>query len=82
MLNSLKGKVCVVTGSARSIGLAIAEKYCKDGAKVAMIDINTEVVSQAERLTAEGGTAKGYILNITDRDAVLKCFKLYLGTFH
>ena len=75
MLNSVKGKVCVVTGAARSIGLGIAEKYCKDGAKVAMIDINPEVMKQAERLTAEGGTAKGYILDITDRDAVLACFE-------
>jgi NAD(P)-dependent dehydrogenase (short-subunit alcohol dehydrogenase family) len=75
MLDSLKGKVCVVTGAARSIGLGIAEKYCKDGAKVAMIDINAEVENQAKRLTDEGGTAKGYILDITNRDAVLACFE-------
>jgi NAD(P)-dependent dehydrogenase (short-subunit alcohol dehydrogenase family) len=75
MLDSLKGKVCVVTGSARSIGLGIADKYCKDGAKVAMIDINGEVETAAQKLIDQGGTAKGYILNITDRDAVLKCFE-------
>lgn len=75
MLNSVKGKVCVVTGAARSIGLGIAEKYCKDGAKVVMIDINPEVEKQAERLTAEGGSAKAYILDITNRDAVLACFE-------
>ena len=75
MLNSLKGKVCVVTGAARSIGLGIAEKYCKDGAKVAMIDINTEVENQAKRLEANGGIAKAYILDITNRDAVLACFE-------
>ncbi len=75
MLDSLKGKVCVVTGAARSIGLGIAEKYCKDGAKVAMIDINTEVENQAKRLEANGGIAKGYILDITNRDAVLACFE-------
>lgn len=74
MLNSVKGKVCVVTGAARSIGLGIAEKYCKDGAKVAMIDISPEVERQAERLTAEGGIAKAYVLDITNRDAVLACF--------
>jgi NAD(P)-dependent dehydrogenase (short-subunit alcohol dehydrogenase family) len=72
---SLKDKVCVVTGAARSIGLAIAEKYCQDGAKVAMIDINSEVTSQAERLTKAGHAAKGYIVNITDQSAVFECFK-------
>jgi NAD(P)-dependent dehydrogenase (short-subunit alcohol dehydrogenase family) len=40
-----------------------------------MIDINAEVENQAKRLTDEGGTAKGYILDITNRDAVLACFE-------
>jgi NAD(P)-dependent dehydrogenase (short-subunit alcohol dehydrogenase family) len=75
MRASIKAKVCVVTGAARSIGLAIAEKYCQDGAKVAMIDINPEVTGQAERLSQEGYTAKGYIVNITDQKAVLACFE-------
>lgn len=74
MLNSLNGKVCVVTGAARSIGLGIAERYCRDGAVVAMIDINAEVENQAERLVKEGGKAKAYLLDITNRDAVLACF--------
>jgi len=75
MFNSLNGKVCVVTGSARSIGLAVAEKYCIEGARVAMIDINPQVEKEAERLCSEGFIAKAYILDITDRDAVLECFE-------
>jgi NAD(P)-dependent dehydrogenase (short-subunit alcohol dehydrogenase family) len=41
----LKGKTCVVTGSAKSIGLGVAEMYATLGAKVAMIDLNPEVVT-------------------------------------
>lgn len=74
MSESLTGKVCVVTGAARSIGLAIAEKYCKDGAKVALIDINPEVTEQAKRLNAEGYIAKGYVLDITNQAMVFDCF--------
>jgi NAD(P)-dependent dehydrogenase (short-subunit alcohol dehydrogenase family) len=74
-MKDLKNKVCVVTGAARSIGLAIAESYCKDGAKVAMIDINPEVVKEADRLKAGGASVKGYILDITDQRAVFKCFE-------
>lgn len=74
MFKSLDGKVCVVTGAARSIGLGIAERYVKSGAKVAMIDINPEVHVQAQRLADEGGTVKSYVLDITNRDAVLNCF--------
>jgi len=73
--DSLKGKVCVVTGAAKSIGLGIATKYAEQGAKVALIDIDPLVEQSAADLVAKGYEAKGYILNITDRDAVLKCFE-------
>ncbi|MBT3320305.1 MAG: SDR family oxidoreductase [Clostridia bacterium] len=73
--DSLKGKVCVVTGAAKSIGLAIAVKYAEQGAKVALIDIDPLVEKSVEELVAKGYEAKSYILNITDRDAVLKCFE-------
>lgn len=71
----LKGKTCVVTGSAKSIGLGIVEMYCGLGARVAMIDIDPEVATQAERLAKAGHTVRGYVLDITDRAAVLACFK-------
>ncbi len=70
----LEGKVCVVTGAAKSIGFAIAEKYAEQGAKVVLIDIDPLVMDSAKKLSDQGHTAKGYILNITDREAVLKCF--------
>ncbi len=71
----LKGKTCVVTGSAKSIGLGIVEMYCGLGARVAMIDIDPEVATQAERLAKAGHTVRGYVVDITDRAAVLACFK-------
>ncbi|MBU5294313.1 3-hydroxybutyrate dehydrogenase [Anaerosalibacter bizertensis] len=38
----LKDKVCIVTGAASGIGLAVAKSFSKDGAKVVMADINEE----------------------------------------
>ncbi|MGD0727503.1 MAG: SDR family oxidoreductase, partial [Spirochaetia bacterium] len=70
----LKGKTCVVTGSARSIGLGVAEMYAALGAKVAMIDLNPEVKEQSERLAKAGHAVRGYILDITDQKAVFSCF--------
>jgi len=47
----LKNKVCVITGAASGIGLAIAESFSKDGALLIMADINEEKLKEeAERL--------------------------------
>jgi NAD(P)-dependent dehydrogenase (short-subunit alcohol dehydrogenase family) len=71
----VRGRTCIVTGAARSIGLAISEMYCDLGAHVAMIDVNPEVSNQAVRLAKAGKKARGYILDISDRDAVFSCFE-------
>lgn len=42
----LKDKVCIVTGAASGIGLAIAETFAKDGAKVVMADINEDKLQE------------------------------------
>lgn len=49
----LKDKVCIITGAASGIGLAIAESFAKDGANVVMADINEEgLKAQSERIGA------------------------------
>jgi Dehydrogenases with different specificities (related to short-chain alcohol dehydrogenases) len=73
-MRSIENKVCVVTGSARSIGLGIACRYAELGAKVVMIDINPEVLDRAKEMQQEGKQVKGYIVNITDPKAVKDCF--------
>lgn len=73
--DNLQGKVCVVTGAAKSIGLGIATKYAEQGANVALIDIDPLVEKSAADLAAKGYMVNGYVLNITDRKAVLDCFE-------
>lgn len=73
--DNLRDKVCVITGAAKSIGFAIAEKYAQQGAKVALIDIDPLVEASAKSLTDKGYTAKAYVCNITQKDSVRKCFE-------
>lgn len=49
----LRSKLCVVTGAARGIGLAITEAFMAEGARVVMTDIASETLAaEAERLGA------------------------------
>lgn len=60
----LEGKSALITGSARGIGRAFAEAYVREGASVAIGDINLEA---AEKTASEIG-AKAYAvkLDVTD----------------
>lgn len=68
----LKNKVCIITGSARGIGRAIAERYVADGAKVAIADLRLDAAEEtATELTKAGpGEAIGVEMDVTDEAAV------------
>ncbi|TIL44106.1 MAG: L-iditol 2-dehydrogenase [Mesorhizobium sp.] len=60
----LEGKSALITGSARGIGRAFAEAYVREGATVAIGDINLEA---AEKAASEiGGKAYAVKLDVTD----------------
>lgn len=69
---TLKGKVCIITGSASGIGKAIAERYIADGAKVVIADLRLDAAqATAAELSAKGpGEAIGIEMNVTDEAAV------------
>ena len=43
----LAGKVCLITGAASGIGLAITRRFIKEKALVAMMDINEERLNES-----------------------------------
>ncbi|WP_152970031.1 SDR family NAD(P)-dependent oxidoreductase, partial [Arthrobacter sp. Edens01] len=55
---SLSGKVAIVTGSGRGLGLAYARELARQGAAVVVNDVEASVADEAvAAITAEGGRA-------------------------
>lgn len=65
-------KVAIVTGAARGIGLAIAARLGRGGAALALCDVLAdEVEATAGELAQElGVTARGYVVDVADAEAV------------
>jgi NAD(P)-dependent dehydrogenase (short-subunit alcohol dehydrogenase family) len=71
MTGRVEDKVCIVTGGARNIGRAIAERLGEEGAKVAVVDLNERGADIADDINdGEGGEALFVECDVTDEDAV------------
>lgn len=67
----LKNKVAIVTGAASGIGKEIALVYAKEGALVAIADLNLEQAqAAAEEIKSQGGEAMAVAMNVTDENQV------------
>ena len=67
----LTGKIAVVTGAARGIGLSTVEALAEAGATVVLTDMNPEVLAAAtESMKAKGHSVDSEVLDVTDVKAV------------
>ncbi|HEX6004871.1 MAG TPA: SDR family oxidoreductase [Burkholderiales bacterium] len=73
---NLQGKVIVVTGAAQGLGRRMAEVVAAEGAKVALVDIDSQALgSTVKDGTAAGRIMKDYRVDVTDEAQVEALFE-------
>ena len=70
MSNRLNGKVAVITGGAKGLGLSIAEKFHEEGCQIIICDI---LYSEAKKV-AKNLKGKSFELDVSDSKQVLNVF--------
>ena len=66
----LSGRVAIVTGGARGIGLAVARRMVASGASVSIWDMDPAKAEESRAALAADGTVSTQVLDLTDEAAV------------
>lgn len=71
----LRGQTVVITGGARGIGLACAQAFAREGARLALLDIDLDALDAAcDTVRALGATCLPVQASVTDATAVADAF--------
>src|SRR5262245_60438408 len=79
---SVAGLTALVTGAASGMGRATAVVLAREGAKVAVTDVNGDgAASVAAEIIAEGGQARAWTFDIADPDRIATLIPEIAGHF-
>ena len=65
---TLEGKIAIITGAGMGLGYAEAKKFLELGAKVAICDINEELLNQTVKELSAYGEVSGYPCNVAVKE--------------
>jgi NAD(P)-dependent dehydrogenase (short-subunit alcohol dehydrogenase family) len=74
-------RVAVVTGAARGIGLATAKRFLADGWKVALVDIEAELLARTIASLTPPAEAMGQVCDVAEPDQVASVFSAVVSRF-
>jgi len=81
-LSTLEGKVAIVTGGAQGLGKGIVDCLARDGADIAVVDIQGDkAAAVAEEVKASGRKALGVQADLTKKDQVERAVREVLDFF-
>ncbi|HEX8358330.1 MAG TPA: SDR family oxidoreductase [Segetibacter sp.] len=82
MMNTVNGKVIVVTGGGQGLGAAICKTLAADGATVIPVDVKQENLAKiTAEIKASGGHAEGYQMNVADVNSVTEAIDQIIDQF-
>jgi NAD(P)-dependent dehydrogenase (short-subunit alcohol dehydrogenase family) len=72
-MGRLEGKIAVVTGGASGIGLAVSERFARDGAQLVLVDRRADRFDEAVARVGHG--ARGVEVDVSDEGKVRALFE-------
>ncbi len=74
---SIRSSVAIITGAASGMGRATARLFADEGARLALMDINTEALEKvANEIREAGGDVMSYTVDLNSREAVVNAVEL------
>ncbi len=81
-MGRLDGKVTIITGGASGIGKKTAEIFSKEGAIIAIFDVNRDALNETEKeIRDAGGKCNGYVVDVTNFEDVTEKVKEVIEDF-
>ena len=78
----LEGKVSIITGGAQGIGLATAEKFAAEGARVVICDVNQDVISGVVNEFKQSGIdVDGFNADVTNQADISNMVDLVISKY-
>jgi len=75
MSQRLQDKIAIITGAASGIGAATAVRFVKEGAKVLLVDTNSDMLADVLQTIGNDDYAQSIVADVQDEDAVASCVR-------
>ena len=70
---SIAGRTALITGSTSGIGRATAQLFASEGARVAVTGLDDPSVNAVvDSIVSDGGTAAGWVVDVSDPEAIVQ----------